>query len=119
MIRLRPRSAKTGKPPPSPLWRLSGMGLELATHILAGALLGWVLDYWLNTEPTLLIVGTIAGVIVGMTEFIRTALKAQKKAVARAAQRGPKTAAADDGGTPMSKEESTDEPAACDEEPDD
>lgn len=55
------------------------MGVELASHIVAGLLLGMLLDYWLNTGPVLLIAGTIAGVVVGMAEFIRTALKAQKQ----------------------------------------
>ncbi len=55
------------------------MGIELASHILAGLLIGWLLDKWLGTEPVWLIVGTITGVVVGMTDFIRAALKAQKR----------------------------------------
>jgi F0F1-type ATP synthase assembly protein I len=61
------------------MWRLSGMGFELASHIVAGVLLGLLGDYIFNTRPVLLIVGTIAGVIVGLAEFLRSALKAQRK----------------------------------------
>ena len=61
------------------MWRLSGMGVELASHIVAGVLLGLLGDYIFNTKPVLLIVGTIAGVIVGLAEFIRSALKAQRQ----------------------------------------
>ena len=77
------------------------MGVELASHIVAGVLLGMLLDYWLDTRPVLLIVGTIAGVVVGMAEFIRSALKAQKqstrKGPPKAEKDGPKGGKDDDG----------------------
>ena len=56
------------------LWRLAGMGGTLVSEILGGTLLGWLLDYAFGTKPTLLIVFTVFGVIVGMTTFIRGAL---------------------------------------------
>jgi len=61
------------------LWRLAGMGGTLASEILGGALIGWLLDLFFGTKPTLLIVFTMIGLIVGMTTFIRSALKQQAR----------------------------------------
>jgi len=72
------------------VWHLSGMGFELASHIVAGLLLGVLGDYIFKTRPTLLIVGTIAGVIVGLAEFIRSALKAQRQYTGKAPPRAEK-----------------------------
>lgn len=55
------------------LWRLTGMGGTLATEVLAGAAIGWFLDRLFGTKPTLLVVFTVAGVVFGMTTFIRRA----------------------------------------------
>jgi F0F1-type ATP synthase assembly protein I len=76
---LRPGS-RSSSDDPSPLWRLSGMGFELASYIVAGLLLGWGLDALFKTYPTILIIGVIAGTIVGMVEFIRSAIRAQQRA---------------------------------------
>ena len=50
------------------------MGGTLVSEIIAGAGIGWLLDLAFGTKPTLLIVFTVCGVIVGMTTFIRIAL---------------------------------------------
>ena len=70
--------------------------MELASHIAAGVLLGWLIDRWTGMEPTWLVVGAIAGVVVGMVSFIRVALKANRDAVrnSKYVRRMP-TAAAD------------------------
>ena len=52
----------------------------MASEILAGLVLGWLIDKWAGTDKIFLIIGTIMGIIVGMTSFIRTALKASKAA---------------------------------------
>jgi len=62
------------------LWKLSAMGFTMASEILAGLLLGWLIDKWAGTDNIFLIVGTLMGIIVGMTSFIRTALKASRAA---------------------------------------
>ncbi len=62
------------------LWKLSAMGFTMASEILAGLLLGWLIDKWAGTDKVFLIIGTIMGIVVGMTTFIRTALKASKAA---------------------------------------
>jgi F0F1-type ATP synthase assembly protein I len=57
------------------LWRLAGMGGTLATEVAAGALVGWLLDKLFKTAPVLLVVCTLGGVVVGMTTFIRRAMR--------------------------------------------
>ena len=66
------------------LWKLSAMGFTMACEILAGLLLGWLVDYWTGTEKVFLVIGTIMGVIVGMTGFLRAALKANRDATRQA-----------------------------------
>lgn len=61
------------------LWRLAGMGATLTSEILAGALIGWGLDALFGTRPTILIVGTVLGVVVGLGSFIRLALRETRK----------------------------------------
>jgi F0F1-type ATP synthase assembly protein I len=60
------------------MWRMSAMGFTLASEVAAGALLGWLVDYLFKTDPVGVIVGSLAGMAVGMTTFIRTALEATK-----------------------------------------
>ncbi len=66
--------------------------MELVSHIAAGGLLGWLVDHWRGSFPTWVAVGTIAGLVVGMTEMIRTAMKAQKRATEQMSPRksGPR-----------------------------
>jgi len=55
------------------LWRLTGMGGTLATEVLAGAAIGWLLDRLFGTKPTFIVVCTVLGVVIGMVTFIRRA----------------------------------------------
>lgn len=55
----------------------------MACEIVAGLVLGWLVDRWTGTDKVFLIVGTIMGIIVGMTSFIRTAMKANKATTRR------------------------------------
>ena len=53
-----------------------------ASYTLIGAViilgaLGYFADKWLNTEPILLIIGLILGVIVGFYELAKTVFKAK------------------------------------------
>ncbi len=65
------------------LWKLSAMGFTMACEIVAGLVLGWLVDRWTGTDKVFLIIGTIMGILVGMTSFIRTAMKANKAASRR------------------------------------
>ena len=45
--------------------------LSLFGAVVAGLLLGWLLDRWLDTKPWLLVAGVTLGSIAGFYEFIR------------------------------------------------
>lgn len=62
------------------LARLAGMGTEFLSAILAGGLIGWLIDRWLGSAPTGLVIGLILGIIVGGVTFIRHALAANRAA---------------------------------------
>lgn len=46
---------------------------SLFAAVVAGLLLGWLLDRWLGTQPWLLVTGIVLGAAAGFYEFIRTA----------------------------------------------
>ena len=81
------------------------MGLQLASHIVAGLLIGWLIDRWLDTSPIWLTVGMIAGLVIGMADFIRSALKAVRQSSPRPARRSKSDA---DEGSAEKKDEHTD-----------
>lgn len=78
------------------LWRLSGIGTELAAHVVAGVLLGLLFDLWRGTSPWGLLVGTVAGMAVGMTTFIRRALRLNRRSAEEYRRAHPPTADRDD-----------------------
>jgi ATP synthase protein I len=49
--------------------------LSLFAAVVAGLLVGWLLDRWLGTKPWLLVVGIVLGAAAGFYEFIRAASK--------------------------------------------
>ena len=56
-------------------WRMGGLGMEVASEVVAGALLGWAFDKWRGTAPTGLLVGSIAGIAVGLWTLVRRGLQ--------------------------------------------
>ncbi|MDP6541913.1 MAG: AtpZ/AtpI family protein [Phycisphaerales bacterium] len=61
------------------LWKLSAMGFTFVSMIIAGGLIGWGLSWvfgQLENERSFIVSGAILGIIVGMVDFIRDALKA-------------------------------------------
>ena len=48
---------------------------SLFAAVVAGLLLGWLLDRWLGTKPWLLVVGIVLGAAAGFYEFIRASSK--------------------------------------------
>ena len=62
------------------LWRLAGLGGTMASEIAAGTLIGWGLDRLFGTRPTLLIIGSILGVVVGLVTFTRKAMVETRRA---------------------------------------
>jgi ATP synthase protein I len=43
--------------------------------VVAGLILGWLLDRWLGTRPWFLVGGLVLGAAAGLFEFIRTSSK--------------------------------------------
>ena len=56
-------------------WRMGGLGMEVASQVAAGALLGWAFDSWRGTSPTGLLIGSAAGIVIGLWRLISGALK--------------------------------------------
>ncbi|MBT5410286.1 MAG: hypothetical protein HOK75_08510 [Phycisphaerae bacterium] len=64
------------------LWRLSSMGFTFVSMIIAGGLLGWVLAWMfgsVESERTYIVTGAVIGIVYGMVDFIRDALRAVKE----------------------------------------
>jgi len=61
-------------PRPSPFIRHSryaGVAFEFSGAIAGGAVLGWLLDDWLGSEPTWIIACTLLGVAGGFVRLVR------------------------------------------------
>ena len=67
---------------------MGGLGMEVATQVGAGALLGWLYDRWQGTAPTGLLVGAVIGIVVGLWSLIRGALKLNRELDRRSPTRG-------------------------------
>ena len=59
-------------------WRMAGLAFTMASEAGAGALMGWLVDHFAGTAPTGLLVGSIAGIAVGMLSFVRGAFALNK-----------------------------------------
>jgi F0F1-type ATP synthase assembly protein I len=63
-----------------------GVATTFASEVAGGVLLGWAIDWMLDTRMTWIIVGAITGLVVGMVNFIRGAIK-ETNAAAKDVQR--------------------------------
>ena len=59
--------------------RMASIVWQSVTEVAAGALVGWLLDLAFDTDRVFLLIGGLLGIGVGMTTFIRTALKESRK----------------------------------------
>lgn len=57
------------------LWNYAGMGFELAASIVGLTLVGLWVDHQFKITPTGVLIGAGIGVVGGLYNFIRTALK--------------------------------------------
>ncbi len=57
----------------------SSMGLELGLSVVVGFLIGSWLDKWLKTEPYLLLIFGIAGIIAGYRSIYRLVKRVQNE----------------------------------------
>ena len=53
---------------------------QSVSEVAAGAIIGWLLDLAFDTDRIFLLIGGLVGIGVGMTTFVRTALKESRKA---------------------------------------
>jgi len=64
---------------PQEINRKSGLAyaaaFSLFAAVVAGLILGWLLDRWLGTRPWLLLAGIVLGSAAGLYEFIRSSSK--------------------------------------------
>jgi len=64
---------------PQEINRKSGLAyaaaFSLFAAVVAGLILGWLLDRWLGTQPWLLLTGIELGSVAGLYEFIRSSSK--------------------------------------------
>ncbi len=58
-------------------FRLAGMGLELAGAVIGGCAIGWYVDYKFDTRYGM-ITGALIGIVGGMYNLIKQALKTIK-----------------------------------------
>ena len=65
--------------PQEELNRKSGLAYAAAFSlfgaVVAGLILGWLLDRWLGTRPWVLVTGLVLGAAAGFYEFIRASSK--------------------------------------------
>lgn len=71
----------------SALWKVSGLGMELAASIGGMVLLGWLIDTWAGTGHRWMLILGLVGLVGGGYNFIRGALRYQKQAAREAAER--------------------------------
>ena len=64
---------------PQEINRKSGLAyaaaFSLFAAVVAGLILGWLLDRWLGTQPWLLLTGIVIGSAAGLYELIRSSSK--------------------------------------------
>ena len=64
---------------PQEINRKSGLAyaaaFSLFASVVAGLIVGWVLDRWLGTQPWLLVGGIVLGAVAGFYQFIRVSSK--------------------------------------------
>ena len=62
----------------SSLWRFFGLGIELAGAVAVLTFLGYLVDRWLASAPWGLVTGAMLGIVGGLYNIVKTALKANR-----------------------------------------
>lgn len=55
------------------------LGATLAGSVLGGVALGYGLDRWLGTSPWLLLIGSLLGIVSGLTQLYKTVANGKKQ----------------------------------------
>jgi F0F1-type ATP synthase assembly protein I len=56
-------------------WKMAGVGMQVASEVVAGTLLGWLFDYWRGHGHAGVLVGSVCGICVGLFSLIRQSLR--------------------------------------------
>lgn len=60
-------------------WKMAGIGMQVASEVAAGVILGWLFDYWRGHGNIGVVVGASAGIAVGLWSLIRNTLKLNRQ----------------------------------------
>jgi F0F1-type ATP synthase assembly protein I len=60
-------------------WRMAGIGMQVASEVAAGAVLGYLFDLWRGSGRLGLLVGSIVGIAVGLWSLISQTLKLNRQ----------------------------------------
>ena len=69
-------------------WRMAGLGMQVASEVGAGALLGWLVDWRFHTDPWGLVTGGAVGIVVGLTSLLVSAWRLNKELDRKPPSRG-------------------------------
>jgi F0F1-type ATP synthase assembly protein I len=59
--------------------RMAGLGFQTSSEVAAGALLGYLFDWWRGQGTIGLVVGGVLGIVVGMTSLLRGAMRMNRE----------------------------------------
>ncbi len=59
--------------------RAASLVWQSVTEVAAGALIGWALDWYFETDRIFVLIGGLIGIFIGITSFVRVALKESRK----------------------------------------
>ncbi len=60
-------------------WRMAGIGMQVASEVAAGVLLGWIFDKIRGHGNIGVLLGAIAGIAVGLWSLIRNSLNLNRE----------------------------------------
>ncbi|MFO0873100.1 MAG: AtpZ/AtpI family protein [Phycisphaerales bacterium] len=85
-------SAASGGEEVQLLWKIAASGFQLVAIVGAALFGGWLLDRWLGTSPRWTGICGVAGIVLGILDFIRVAVRLNRRldVSARAARSGPR-----------------------------
>jgi putative F0F1-ATPase subunit (Ca2+/Mg2+ transporter) len=76
-----PRGAGRGEFGGGASARAWAIGLDFGAMVIGGGILGWIVDWLAGTKPWGILVGLLAGLVVGFTRFVKEGLRASRKSV--------------------------------------
>ena len=59
--------------------RAASLIWQSVTEVAAATLIGWGLDWYFDTDRVFLLIGGLIGIAIGISSFVRSALKESRK----------------------------------------